>query len=170
MHFPIFLKLNVQSIIFSKFLREIEAAATCFVTERGRRKSQQNSRIRVRTQIKLVYPVWNLSDPSKSQSRFLFPHLSRIVYSSSMNYDTVITSVLQRRNELIFDCGNLGAPLTNFLRDLESVFALQSLLSQNRRSSYCRVPYCSAECSVDLGEAWAASLFSSAWSQIMFEL
>ena len=90
MHFPIFLKLNVQSIIFSKFLREIEAAATCFVTERGRRKSQQNSRIRVRAQIKLVYPVWNLSDSSKKlddrqikrfrrcrQSRFLFPDLSR---------------------------------------------------------------------------------------------
>ena len=51
------LKLNVQSIIFSKFSHEIEAAAICFAMERGRRKSQQNSRICVRAQIKLVYPV-----------------------------------------------------------------------------------------------------------------
>ena len=56
-HFPIFLKLNVQFIIFPKFLHEIEAAAICVVKERGRRKSQQNSRIRLRAQIKLVYPV-----------------------------------------------------------------------------------------------------------------
>ena len=39
------------------FLHEIEAAAICFVMERGRRKSQQNSRICVRAQLKLVYPV-----------------------------------------------------------------------------------------------------------------
>ena len=63
--FSNFLKLNVQSIIFSKFLHEIEAAAICFVMERGRRKSQQNSRICVRAQIKLVYPVLNLSDSFK---------------------------------------------------------------------------------------------------------
>ena len=55
--FSNFLKLNVQSIIFSKFPHEIEAAAICFAMERGRRKSQQNSRICVRAQIKLVYPV-----------------------------------------------------------------------------------------------------------------
>ena len=55
--FSNFLKLNVQSIILSKFPHEIEAAAICFAMERGRRKSQQNSRICVRTQIKLVYPV-----------------------------------------------------------------------------------------------------------------
>ena len=55
--FSNFLKLNVQSIIFSKFPHEIEAAAICFSMERGRRKSQQNSRICVRAQIKLVYPV-----------------------------------------------------------------------------------------------------------------
>ena len=42
---------------FPNFLHEIEAAAICFVMERGRRKSQQNSRICVRAQIKLVYPV-----------------------------------------------------------------------------------------------------------------
>ena len=66
MHFPIFLKLNVKSIIFSKFLHEIEAAAIYFVMERERRKSQQNSRICVRVQVKLVYPVGNLSDSSKS--------------------------------------------------------------------------------------------------------
>ena len=42
--FSNFLKLNVQSIIFSKFPHEIEAAAICFSMERGRRKSQQNSR------------------------------------------------------------------------------------------------------------------------------
>ena len=42
---------------FPNFLHEIEAAAICFVMERGRRKSQQNSRIRVRAQIKLVYLV-----------------------------------------------------------------------------------------------------------------
>ena len=39
--------LNVESIIFSKLLREIEAAAICFVMERGNRKSQQSPRIRV---------------------------------------------------------------------------------------------------------------------------
>ena len=90
MHFPIFLELHVQSIILSKFLHEIEAAAICFVMEGGRRKSQQNSRICVRTQVKLVYPVRNLSDSSKSQdyrqikgtwrcrqSRFLYPDSSR---------------------------------------------------------------------------------------------
>ena len=55
-----------EQLIFSKLLCEIEAAAICFVMERGRRKSQQNSRIRVRAEIKLVYPVWNLSDSSKS--------------------------------------------------------------------------------------------------------
>ena len=67
--FSNFLKLNVQSIIFSKFPHEIEAAAICFAMdnrktiihgfamERGRRKSQQNSRICVRAQIKLVHPV-----------------------------------------------------------------------------------------------------------------
>ena len=90
MHFPIFLKLHVQSIIFPKFLHEIEAAATWFVMERGRRKGQQNSRISVRAQVKLVYPGRNLSDSSKSldywqikgtwrcrQSRFLFPDSSR---------------------------------------------------------------------------------------------
>ena len=55
--FSNFLKLNVQSIIFSKFPHEIEAAAISFPMERGRRKSQQNSRICVRAQIKLVYPV-----------------------------------------------------------------------------------------------------------------
>ena len=43
---------------FLKFLQEIEAAAAiCFVIERGRRKSQQNSRIHVRAQKKLVYLV-----------------------------------------------------------------------------------------------------------------
>ncbi|MCG8404279.1 MAG: hypothetical protein MI923_03680, partial [Phycisphaerales bacterium] len=42
---------------FSKILHEIEAAAICFVMKRGRRKSQQNSRICVHAQIKLVYPV-----------------------------------------------------------------------------------------------------------------
>ena len=72
---------------------KIPAAAVCFVMERGRRKSQQNSRICVRAQVKLVYPVRNLSDSSKSlddrqmshikgtcrcrQSRFLFPYSSR---------------------------------------------------------------------------------------------
>ena len=55
--FSNFLKLNVQSIILSKFPHEIEAAAICFSMERGRRKSLQNSRICVRAQIKLVYPV-----------------------------------------------------------------------------------------------------------------
>ena len=56
--FSNFLKLNVQSVIFSKFPHEIEAAAICFsMPERGRRKNQQNSRICVRAQIKLVYPV-----------------------------------------------------------------------------------------------------------------
>ena len=76
--------------MFSKFLHEIQVAAICLVMERGRRKSQQNSRICVRAQVKLVYQVWNLSDSSKSlddrqikgtwrcrQSRFLFPDLSR---------------------------------------------------------------------------------------------
>ena len=71
MHFPIFLKtgqalrpssLNVESIIFSKLLRVVEAAAICFFMKRGRRKSQQNSRTRVsaqivRAQVKLGYPV-----------------------------------------------------------------------------------------------------------------
>ena len=56
--FSNFLKLNVQSIMFSKFRQETEeaavAAAICFVIERGRRKSQQNSRIRVRAQDKTV--------------------------------------------------------------------------------------------------------------------
>ena len=61
-----FLKLNVQSIIFAKFFLEIEAAAICFGMERGGRKSQQNSRIRVRAQVKLVYPIRNVSDLSKS--------------------------------------------------------------------------------------------------------
>ena len=56
-HFPIFLKLNVQSVIFSKFLHEIEAAAIYLVMERGHRKSQQNPRICVHAQVKLVYPV-----------------------------------------------------------------------------------------------------------------
>ena len=42
---------------FLKIPDEIEAAAICFSMERGRRKSQQNSRICVRAQIKLVYPV-----------------------------------------------------------------------------------------------------------------
>ena len=55
--FSNFLNLNVQSIIFSKFPHEIEAVAICFFMERGLRKSQQNSRIYVRAQIKLVYPV-----------------------------------------------------------------------------------------------------------------
>ena len=55
--FSNFPKLNVQSITFSKFPHQIEAAAICFAMERGRRKSQQNSRICVRAQIKLVYPV-----------------------------------------------------------------------------------------------------------------
>ena len=85
-----FQKLNIQSIIFSKFLHEIEAVAICFVMTRGRRRSQQNSIICVRAQVKLVYPVWNLSDSSKSlddrqikgtwrcrQSRFVFPDSSR---------------------------------------------------------------------------------------------
>ena len=53
----LFSKLNVQSITFSKFPHEIEAAAICFPMERGLRKSRQNSRICVRAQIKLVYPV-----------------------------------------------------------------------------------------------------------------
>ena len=45
-HFPILLKLNVQSIIFSKFLQEIEAAAIGFVMERiGTERVHQNSRI-----------------------------------------------------------------------------------------------------------------------------
>ena len=52
------LKLNVQSIIFSKFPHETEAAAICFAMERGRGKSQQNCRIYVRAQIKLVYLVY----------------------------------------------------------------------------------------------------------------
>ena len=64
MHFPIFLKagvalrrslLNVESIIFWKLIREIEAAAICFVIERDPRKSQQNSRIRLRAQIFFFY-------------------------------------------------------------------------------------------------------------------
>ena len=55
--FSNFLKLNVQSIILSKFPHEIEAAAICFAMERGRNKSQQNSRICVRAQVKQVYPV-----------------------------------------------------------------------------------------------------------------
>ena len=89
-HFPIFLKLNVQSVIFSKFLHEIEAAAIYLVMEHGHRKSKQNSRICVLAQVKLVHPVWNLSDSSTSlddrqikgtwrcqQSRFLFPDSSR---------------------------------------------------------------------------------------------
>ena len=59
MHFPVFLKtglvlhgslLSVEQLIFSKLLCEIEAAAICFVMERGRRKSQQNCRIRVRAE------------------------------------------------------------------------------------------------------------------------
>ena len=67
-----------------------EGEKVFFVIERGRRKSQQNSRICVLAQIKLVCPGWNLSDSSKSrddwqingiwrcrQSRFLFPGLSR---------------------------------------------------------------------------------------------
>ena len=58
--------LNVEQLIFSKLLCEIEAAAICFVMERGRGKSLQNSRIRLRAEIKLVYPVRNLSDSSKS--------------------------------------------------------------------------------------------------------
>ena len=76
---------------FLKFLHEIEAAAAiCVVIERGSRNSQQNSKIHVRAQEKLVYPVWNLSDSSKSrhdqkikgvwrcpQSRLLFPDLVR---------------------------------------------------------------------------------------------
>ena len=49
--FSNFSKLNVKSLI---------------VMERGCRKSQWNSRICVRAQVKLVYPVWNLSDSSKS--------------------------------------------------------------------------------------------------------
>ena len=66
---------------------KIPVAAVCFVMERGRRKSQQNSRTCVRAQVKLVYPVRNLSDSSKSlddrqikgtcrcrQSRCLFPY------------------------------------------------------------------------------------------------
>ena len=65
MHFPIFLKLNVRSIIFSKFLLEIEFAAICFVMQRGRRKSQQNSRLRARAQIKLVYPNQGMIGKSK---------------------------------------------------------------------------------------------------------
>ena len=44
---------------------KIEAAAICFAMERGGGKSQQNSRICVRAQIKLVYPVENLSESSK---------------------------------------------------------------------------------------------------------
>ena len=65
-HFPVFLKtglvlhgslLSVEQLIFSKLLCEIEAAAICFVMECGHRKSQQNSRICVRAEIKLVYPV-----------------------------------------------------------------------------------------------------------------
>ena len=55
--FSNFLKLNVKSLIFPKFPHETEAAAICFAMERGRRKSRQNSRICVRAQIKLVYPV-----------------------------------------------------------------------------------------------------------------
>ena len=46
--FSNFLKLNVESIIFSKFPHEIKAATICFSMERGRRKSQQNSRICMR--------------------------------------------------------------------------------------------------------------------------
>ena len=34
-HFPFFLKLNVQSMIVPKFLHEIEAVAICFAMERG---------------------------------------------------------------------------------------------------------------------------------------
>ena len=75
-HFPIFLKLNVQSIIFSKFLHEIEAAAICFVMERGRRKSQQNSRICVRERIKLDDQQIKRFRRCR-QSCFLFPNLSR---------------------------------------------------------------------------------------------
>ena len=106
-HFPIFLKLNVRSIIFSKFLHEIKAAAVCFVIEHECRKSQQYSRICVRAQRKLVYPVRNLSDSSKSQndqqikgiwrcrqSRFLFPDLSRKDQSDSAS------RVILRENSL----------------------------------------------------------------------
>ena len=49
--------LNVESIIFWKLIREIEAAAICFVIERDPRKSQQNSRIRLRAQIKLAHLI-----------------------------------------------------------------------------------------------------------------
>ena len=59
---------KTESIIFSKFLHEIKAAAVCFVIEHECRKSQQYSRIRVRAQRKLVYPVRNLSDSSKLQN------------------------------------------------------------------------------------------------------
>lgn len=38
-------------------MREIEAAAICFVIERDPRKSQQNSRIRLRAQIKLAHLI-----------------------------------------------------------------------------------------------------------------
>ena len=82
-------------------MKLIEPAAICFVMERGRRKSQQNSRICMRAQIKLVYPVLNLSALSASskklddrqikrvrrcrQSRFLFPDLSRKDRSDSVS-------------------------------------------------------------------------------------
>ena len=86
-----FSKAECSIYNFLKFVHEIlMAAAICFVMERGRRKSQQNSRIHVRAQKKLVYPIWNLSDSSKSQhdqkikgvsrcrqSRLLFPDLAR---------------------------------------------------------------------------------------------
>ena len=38
-------------------VHEIKEAAICFVIERGPRKSQQISRVRLRAQMKLVYTV-----------------------------------------------------------------------------------------------------------------
>ena len=51
-------------------VHEIKEAAICFVIERGRRKSQQISRVRLRAQIKLVYTVWNLPDSNLDPELF----------------------------------------------------------------------------------------------------
>ena len=90
-HFPVFLKtglvlycslLNVELLIFSKLVCAIEAAAICFVMERGHRKSQQNSRIQVRAEIKLVWLIqitwWSANQRSLKMSAQSLP-LSQLI-------------------------------------------------------------------------------------------
>ena len=100
--------------------------------ERGRRKSQQNSRIWVRAQVKLVYPVRNLSDSSKSlddrqikgtcrcrQSRFLFPDSSRKDRSDSASRVTIVkrnktlTIVIPVKIDIIISFPTIFQTLTN---------------------------------------------------------